>query len=254
MSKIVTFIMLSLIFLANGCQVGGSKAFVPGDSFEDNNATYQGEPVTGDWLVMDLLDEPESLNPFTSTSASATNIYNGYIYETFLQTRRDPPWDDVPLLADSLPESSADHLMYKWRLQQNIHFHDGHALTMQDAYFSLKALMNPYVDDLPSKPYYAELDSMKMIDDYNLIMYCSQPYFLHQEFLGSFAVLPKHIFDSEGLMDDLSYFQVKNGSAFGRIADLLEKENDVSWNDLPVAVVLAVLEKSISNLTEEKIE
>ncbi|NQU05204.1 MAG: hypothetical protein HQ568_03860 [Calditrichaeota bacterium] len=254
MHRIIIFIILPIIFLLNGCQIGGSQAFIQGDSVKDNNSTYQGEPVTGDWLVLDLLGEPESLNPLTSTSASATNIYNGYIYETFLQTRRDPPWDDVPLLADTLPEYSDDHLRYKWRLRRNIYFHDGHPLTMQDAVFSLKALMNPYVDDLPSKPYYAELDSLKMTDDYNLIMYCSQPYFLHQEFLGSFNVMPKHIFDSEGLMDDMSYFQVKNGSAFGRIADLLEEENYVNWIDLPVAVTLAALEKSIENLTDEKIK
>lgn len=246
-------LLLPLLLLFTGCQVGGSKAFVQGDTPADNNALYFGEPVTGDWIVLNLLDEPESLNPYTSTSASATEVYEGYIYESFLTTRRQPPWDEEPLLADTMPEISDDHLVYRWRLRHDIHFHDGHPLTMRDAVFSLKAIMNPYVDDLPTKPYYAELDSMDMIDDFNMVMYCSQPHFMHVGFLGGYSILPKHIFDPEGLMDSLSYFQVKNGSAFGRISDMLRENVDVSWNDLIPAAALTALEKSIENITHDKI-
>ncbi|MDP8241342.1 MAG: ABC transporter substrate-binding protein [Candidatus Hatepunaea meridiana] len=255
------FFLLFLPFAITitGCQVGGSKSFIQGDSIEDNNAYYDGEPVTGDWIIMNLLDEPESLNPFTSTSASATNIYNGYIYETFLRTYRRPPWDDEPLLVERLPEISADHLVYKWRLRPDIYFHDDHPLTMQDAVFSLKAIMNPYVDDLPTKPYYAELDSLEMINDLNLVMYCSQPYFLHAEFLGSFNIMPRHIFDADRLMDDLTYFQVKNGGAFGRVAGILENlpdflTDDLKWKDLYRCTALASLEKSIERQSDGKIE
>jgi len=247
-------IPLTVLIVTSGCQVGGSKSFVQGDSPEENNAEYTGGPVTGDWVVMDLLDEPESLNPYTSTSASATNIYSGYIYESFLRTQRVPPWDDEPLLAESLPEISGDHLVYTWKLCSGIYFHDGHPLTMRDAAFSLKAIMNPYVDDLPSKPYYAELDSLKIMDDLNLMMYCSQPYFLHQGFLGGFSIIPEHIFDPEGLMADLTYFQVKNGSAFGRIAEFLEKSEHATWRELVPAVTLAALEKSIAGATHDHIK
>ncbi len=253
--RILTLIALSFVLIAaSGCQVGGSGSFVQGDTPADNNATYTGEPVTGDWVVMDLLDEPESLNPFTSTSASATNIYNNYIYESFLQTERKPPWDDEPLLTESLPEISDDHLIYKWKLKSGIYFHDGHPLTMRDAVFTLKAIMNPYVDDLPTKPYYAELDSMDLLDDLNLVMYCVQPYFLHQGFLGGFSILPEHVFDAAGLMSDLTYFQVKNGSAFGRIAEYIENKEDIKWRELIPAVTLAALERSIESSTNDKIK
>ncbi len=246
------FILLPLLLSFTGCQIGGSGSFIQGDSVEDNNASYNGEPVTGDWIITNLLDEPESLNPFTSTSASATNIYN-YIYESFLQTQRKPPWDNEPLLAESLPETSDDHLVYTWKLRSDIHFHDGKPLTMHDAVFSLKAIMNPYVDDLPTKPYYAELDSVNLRDDLNLVMYCSQPHFMHVDFLGGFSVLPEHIFDPDGLMSGLSYFQVKNGSSFGRIADLLNEDQDISWRGLVAAATLTSLEKSIESVTQDKI-
>lgn len=245
--NVINLPLFLILVLMNGCQIGGSGAFVQGDSPQDNNATYDKPPSTGDWVVMNLLDEPETLNPYTSTSASATNIYGGYIYETFLEYRREPPWDYIPLLIEEMPEVSDDHLIYIWRLRPDIRWHDGQQLTAFDSEFSLKAIMNPYVDDLPSKPYYADLDSVILLDDLTLKMYCAQPYFLQEDFLGGFSNMPKHIFDPEGLMDDLSYYQVKTGSAYGRIADFLEKSEPIAWVDLVPSVVLDALKKSLES-------
>jgi len=236
-----------------GCNVGGSGSFVQGTTPEENNASYSGEPVTGDWVIVNMLDEPESLNPQTSTSASAQYIDN-YLYESFIQTRREPPYDEIPLLADGMPEISDDHLVYKWTLRPEARWHDGTQMTMRDAEFSLKSLMNPWVDDLPSKPYYAELDSINVVDDYTLIMYCSRPYFMHLQFLGGFSIIPKHIFDPKGLMDGLTYWQVKNGSGFGKIADYLEKNADADANDVIYGAALLALEKGIESATEGKVK
>jgi len=236
-------IALPLIFSA--CNVGGSTGFVQGKTPAENNATYTGQPVTGDMVVMNLLDEPESLNPYISSSASATNIYQGYLYESFLVIRREPPWDYIPKLAAEMPEISADHLIYKWKLRRDIYWHDETPLTMRDAVFTLKAIMNPYVDDLPSKPYYSEIDSLQMTDDYSLTMYCYQPYFLHIEFLGGFNIMPRHIYDAEGLMDDISFFQVFRGAAFGWIADFLDADPDITWQELPYAVAVDRLQNSL---------
>lgn len=245
----VSLLILYCLFLT-GCNIGGAGAFIKGDSPEKNNLQYTGENTSGDMLVLNLLSEPENLNPYISTSASATNIYKGYIYESFIDTQREPPWGDLPLLVESLPEISEDHLRYRWKLRENIKWHDGNSMTMHDAVFSLKAIMNPYVDDLPTKTYYRELDSLKLTGDYNLEMYCSQPYFMHQDFLGGFQVLPKHVFDEKGLMDDLTYYQVVYGSSYGNIADFLESEKEANWGELVASITVDKLSKSITSITE----
>lgn len=250
-SNLVLIIMT--IMGLNGCNVGGSTSFVQGITPAENNESYQGEPTTGDWIVLDLLDEPESLNPFTSTSASATIIYD-YIYEAFLSIRREEPWDLVPHLVEEMPHISDDHLTYTWNLRKDIRWHDGKPMTMIDADFTMKAIMNPYVDNLPSKPYYAEVDSISLLDDYTLVMYCSQPYFLHVEFLGGFSIMPKHIYDAEGLMDGIDFFLVKNGGVFSRIAELLESDVEVTWGSLGESVALFALEKSIGTQSEGAIQ
>lgn len=252
--KLLVYTSITALIIQAGCQVGGSGSFVQGRTPDENNALYSGEPTTGDWVVMNLLDEPENLNPYISSSASASNIYSGYLYESFLQTRREPPWDDEPLLIEDMPDISADHLVYTWRLRRDVHWHDGQPMTMHDAVMTLKAIMNPYVDDLPTKPYYNELDSLQLIDDYTLRMFCSKPYFLHLEFLGSFSVMPKHVFDPDGTLDDLTYFQVKNGAAYGQVADFLESGANVSWENCFPEVVVFKLKNSIFTLSDENVK
>ncbi len=250
---ILKLLIILFPLLLTGCQVGGSSAFIQGKTPAENNATYSGEPVTGDMVVMNLLDEPESLNPFTSTSASATNIYS-YIYEAFLIQRREPPWDYLPLLVESLPEVSEDHLTYTWKLRDDVTWHDGKPLTVHDAEFTLKAMMNPYVDDLPIKSYYAELDSIQIIGDRTIQMFCVQPHFMHEDILGEFSILPKHVYDPDRMMDDLTYYQVKVSSAYGNVADVLEEKQATTWDDLYPAVALTRLEKSLESATDEKIK
>ncbi len=254
-TNIALFALSALSALLTSCNVGGAGAFVPGVSPAENNALYDGPPVTGDWVIMNLLDEPESLNPQTSSSASATYIKN-YIYESLVSSRREPPWDEIPALADGMPEVSADHLVYRWKIRHEARWHDGKFLTARDVEFTMKSMMNPFVDNLPSKPYYSELDSVIVEDDYTVTMHCSKPYFMHLEFLGGNYIMPKHIFDPEGLLDGLSYYQVRHGSGFGRIADYLEANANVNANvnEIALGSALLALEKGIESSTEGKVK
>lgn len=250
--QIAGFIAAAMVILP-GCNVGGADAFIPGDSVEDNNARAAGEPVTGDWVIMNLLDEPEHLNPQTSTSASATYIKN-YIYESLIQTRREPPWDEEPLLSDGMPEVSPDHLVYRWRLRPEARWHDGQPLTARDVEFTLKSLTNPYVDNLPSKPYYAELESLIVEGDHTITMFCTKPYFMHLQFLGGNFVMPRHIWDPNDLLGSLTFAQVKYGTGYGRLADLLESERTFPAANLVAETILHSLMKSVEQVTGGKVK
>ncbi|MEP7220718.1 MAG: hypothetical protein ABI876_17460, partial [Bacteroidota bacterium] len=74
------------------------------------NIVAGGTPVEGDWVVIHSLADPESLNPLTSSDASASEI-DAYIYESLTNT--DPlTLKDIPWIADSLPKISDDRLSY----------------------------------------------------------------------------------------------------------------------------------------------
>ena len=73
-----------------------------------------GKPVTGDWLVIHSLSDPEQLNPLTSSDASSSEVLN-YIFEALL-TRNPQTLELKPAIAEARPEIS--------QRQAHLHFQD----------------------------------------------------------------------------------------------------------------------------------
>src|SRR5262245_52982811 len=83
-----------------------------------------GTPVSGDWVIVHFDAEPENLNPTLSTTAPAARVEYGMngsnIFETLLEY--DPKdWSFTrPVLAESYPEISADHLTYTFTIRDGV--------------------------------------------------------------------------------------------------------------------------------------
>jgi peptide/nickel transport system substrate-binding protein len=101
--------------------------------------------------------EPPTLDPMAS---SVTTIYtiSQHIFETLysLDSNKKP----VPLLAESMPETSADGKVYTIKLRQGVKFHNGKTMTSADVVASLKRWLsnavrgrnvNAYVEDVTAK-------------------------------------------------------------------------------------------------------
>jgi len=159
-------------------------------------------PVTGDWLVSHILSDPESLNPLTSTDAGSSNIL-GYIFDSLLD-RQPQTLELRPQLATARPQISDDKLTYTFTIRRDAHFQDGKPLTGRDLLFSLKAIKNPWVNAPSRRVYYQSLAQAELVDDYTLRLVAQEPYFRNEGQLGGFPVLPKHYYDPEGLLDDVS--------------------------------------------------
>src|SRR5690348_5459421 len=67
------------------------------------------------------IGEPPTLDPMSST-ADLVGIVTQHIFETLYTF--DKSWNVTPLLAESLPEISADGKTYKIKLRTGIKFHD----------------------------------------------------------------------------------------------------------------------------------
>lgn len=80
------------------------------------------------------IGEPPTLDPMAST-ADLVGIVTQHIFETLYTF--DKGWKVTPLLAESLPEISADGRTYTIKLRQGIKFHDGSDMTSEDVVASL---------------------------------------------------------------------------------------------------------------------
>src|ERR1700755_3243888 len=78
--------------------------------------------------------EPPTLDPMVST-ADLVGIITQHIFETLYTF--DANWNVTPLIADAMPEISADGRVYTIKIRQGLTFHDGSALDADDVVASL---------------------------------------------------------------------------------------------------------------------
>ena len=186
---------LALLLLAGCGERGEVKA---GGSEPASAAKDAGEPVTGDWLVIHSLSDPEQLNPLTSSDASSSEI-NGFIFETLLS--RDPRTLELkPLIAEARPEISQNKLAYTFKIRKDAHFQDGRPVTGEDVLFSIKAIKCPFVNAPFLRVYFNSVVDAELVDPFTIRFTIKEPYFLNESVLGGITLLPRHYYDPENLL------------------------------------------------------
>ena len=145
-----------------------------------------GKPVTGDWLVMHSLSDPEQLNPLTSNDSASSDILE-LIFEGLLS--RDPrTLAFKPVIAETRPEISQDHLSYTFKIRKDAHFQDGRPVTGEDVLFSVKAIKCPFVNAPFLRVYFDSLIDAELIDPYTIRFLTKEPYFLNESVLGGITI------------------------------------------------------------------
>jgi len=161
-----------------------------------------GAPVTGDWLVLHTLSDPEQLNPLTSSDAGSSEVL-AYVFEALL-TRDPRTLAFKPLIAEARPEISQDKLTYTFKIRKDAKFQDGRPITGEDVLFSVKAIKCPFVNAPFLRVYYDSLVDAHLVDPYTIRFSIKEPYFLNESVLGAIAVLPRHYYDPDNLLAQVS--------------------------------------------------
>src|SRR5262245_63782691 len=92
-------------------------------------------PRKGGVLKIGNLGEPPSLDPHWGTQ-TITEVLANHIYEGLYTL--DGSYRPAPMLAESLPQVSADGLTYTIKLRQGIKFHNGKEMTADDVVASIR--------------------------------------------------------------------------------------------------------------------
>jgi ABC-type transport system substrate-binding protein len=179
---------------------------------------------TSNRVVEHILSDVENINPYNSSDANATYVQD-QIFGRLLACNRETLLYDVPWLADSLPEESADHMRFDFRIRKGVKFADGKEMTGEDVIFSLKALKNPLNMLSGQKRTYVDaIHSCELVngDPYHVRFIMAKPYFLVREavFGDVLYIIPKHIFDPKGLTDKYSWDDIAAIVETGKATDL----------------------------------
>jgi peptide/nickel transport system substrate-binding protein len=188
-----------------GC---GMEAADPGASPQ----AQRHEPQRGDWLVLWSSADPESLNPITSNDAGASAVL-AWIFPSLM--RANPETLELePLLASGPPEISPDKLTYTYRLRPEATFSDGKPVTAWDVVLTMKAIKNPLVRAHHTRNYYDSVREVRALDDHTVRFELREPYFRNDLVLGGISPIPRHFYDPDGLLDDVS---IPDLDAFDRL-------------------------------------
>lgn len=202
--------LLSLVLGVASC--GGDSDQNAGSEMTVTTVSEAGDPVTGDWVVIHNLSDPETLNLITASDATAQELHS-YIYETL--TMLDPyTLETIPWIADSLPVVAPDRKSYEFTLRKEPRFSDGKPVTGEDFIFYLKTIKNPRIlKAAPIRGYYERVDSAELIDGdpYRLRVVMREPYYLGNQWAGGLYAFPKHVWDPTGISDSISFAELNAG-------------------------------------------
>ncbi|HXF74867.1 MAG TPA: peptide-binding protein [Methylomirabilota bacterium] len=159
------------------------------------------KPVSGDWLVVHSLSDPEQLNPLTSNDSASSAILQ-YIFQSLLT--RDPRTLELKPLIAERPAISADKLTYTFKIRRDARFQDGRPLTGEDVLFSIKAIKCPLVNAPFLRVYFNSVIDARLVDPFTIEFKIREPYFLNESVLGGIDVLPRHYYDPENLLKNVS--------------------------------------------------
>jgi peptide/nickel transport system substrate-binding protein len=149
-------------------------------------------PLRGGQISEGIMGSPRFVNPvlaFSDTDKDLVSLfYSGLM-------RKDETGKLIPDLAENY-EVSKDGLIYTFTLKENLSFHDGKPLTVDDVIFTIEKTKDPIIKS-PRKGNFDGV-SIEKINDRTIKFTLKQPYasFLENTTLG---ILPKNIWDHSPL-------------------------------------------------------
>lgn len=155
-------------------------------------------------LVVDVLAEPDSLDPFYRNTAEAQRYYR-LVYSSVLQWKEDGSVE--PDLAAEMPQVSKDGLTWTVKLREGVTFHDGSPLTAADVVYTFEEAQDPengavWLSGL------AYVESTTAKGDDTVVIKLREPY----AYLDSKLAMIPIISDEDDYKPNATYATTGNGS------------------------------------------
>jgi peptide/nickel transport system substrate-binding protein len=134
-------------------------------------AFYAGPALAAGKMTISSPQDPGSWDPvdtfLVQWAAVSTNIFDGLTY-------RGPDLKLVPGLAESWEELDEGKRI-RFKLRQNVKFHDGEAFNAQAVKFTFERLLGEEGAKGPQRSNYTTIESVEVIDDYTVDMKLKAP-------------------------------------------------------------------------------
>lgn len=130
-----------------------------------------GERTDRDTLIVATKADPATLDPHAASGSSSVNALNP-VYETLVQY--DDNGEIVPCLATEWER--LDDLHWKFKLRDDVYFHNGEKMTANDVLFSLKRATGPDGVKVAYIMQAIDFEGCEVVDDYTIIIATHEPF------------------------------------------------------------------------------
>lgn len=155
-------ILVAILLLLTACGGGGNKT-IQSSSDSDSEQT-----VKKDTLIARTLADPTTFDPVKSSDINE-QIIHYQIHESLVREEQDGSL--VPAIAEKL-EFSDDALEINITLRDNVKFHNGEMVTVDDVVFSLnRSIESPFTTKVTSS-----MEKAEKIDDKTVLLKLKHPY------------------------------------------------------------------------------
>lgn len=169
-----------------------------------------------DKVTVRISNDPYGIHPHTTTGASATEVKR-LMHARLLEVDHES-LELTPFLARNLPViekiNDGKGLQVTYEIREEANWDDGTPITADDVEFSFKAVKNPKVNAANLRPYFDFIVGFERYPDNpkKFTFICDQVYFLADYQSGyEVIIVPKHLYDSDGLSDKISFAQIVEG-------------------------------------------
>jgi peptide/nickel transport system substrate-binding protein len=179
-------------------------------------------------VVIRLPSEPDMLNPARSSSSYATQIEA----QIFLPLAEFDPfeYDLEPILIERIPIQQpitqgpdSGGVRFHYNIRPEAQWEDGTPVSAQDYAFTVKMALNPLVDVAQWRGFLTFITDVSLDpeDPRAFDVTVGEQYMLADLITCNFNIYPKHIYDTEGFLDDVSVRDLSDPKS----ADALAKAN-----------------------------
>lgn len=193
--------MTAFVWTLTGC---GGETANSGERSSDN-ATYENK------VILHALADPEELTPLNSNDNASTMVHQN-MFQALISVDYKT-YEIVPVLAKARPvftDLPGGKIRADFEIRPEAKWDNGDPITGEDVDFSLRVLKNPETNSKPLKPYFEDIEEI-VIDKSNpkkFSLIYAQPYMIIESALSDLYIIPKHIYDPEGIMKKFTVKQL----------------------------------------------
>ena len=189
--KAVT-ILIALCLSANLPDAAARSVHYPGPDWQDGPSPFAGADARpGGEFKFWSGPFPKSLNYYLDTTVTSSHVFN-LLFETLLNNN-GLTLEFEPGLAASW-SVSADRLVFEFRLDERARWSDGVPVSAHDVAWTYAAVMDPKNLTGPHKINFERFHAPEVIDTRTIRFKAREVHWKNLLSLGSFHVLPAHVF------------------------------------------------------------